>query len=213
MAREEFAAGSTIIQQSEPGSKFYVLEQGACEVVVNGEKVADLEQGKGFGELALMYDSPRAATVRATQAAVVWSLDRCVAAPLPCTQWEHVCVCVAPRAHGPASAEMYFGLSSPPLPPAAWRRAASSWPTCRCCSRCRTSRSARSRRPCRWRSSAWETTCVPDMLPALHWLCPPLTLLHVLPLCRCADHPPRRAWGQVLRDLGGPGLVHQERRR
>lgn len=78
MVREEYEAGRTIIQQNEPGSKFYVLEQGGCEVIVNEEKVADLEPGKGFGELALMYDSPRAATIRATKAAVAWSLDRCV---------------------------------------------------------------------------------------------------------------------------------------
>ena len=46
------------------------------EVIVNGVAVASLESGKSFGELALLYNTPRAATVYALTNCVVYALDR-----------------------------------------------------------------------------------------------------------------------------------------
>lgn len=46
------------------------------EVIVNGVAVATLESGKSFGELALLYNTPRAATVYALTNCVVYALDR-----------------------------------------------------------------------------------------------------------------------------------------
>merc|ERR1712226_1654117 len=58
----------TIISEGETGDKLYILECGECEVVkkTNGRDVvvAKLKNGAFFGEIAVLYDIPRSATVR-----------------------------------------------------------------------------------------------------------------------------------------------------
>lgn len=79
MESRAIKAGSTIITQGQPGDNFYVIESGAFEILVNGKKVADWGEGtknRAVGELALMYNSPRAATVTATTDAIVWQIGR-----------------------------------------------------------------------------------------------------------------------------------------
>ncbi|KAK4995846.1 hypothetical protein LTR66_004414 [Elasticomyces elasticus] len=77
-----------IIEQGDAGDYFYVVENGSFDIYVNpsgkleagaeglGKKVATSGPGTSFGELALMYNAPRAATVISTEAATVWQLDR-----------------------------------------------------------------------------------------------------------------------------------------
>ena len=55
---------------------FYIIEKGSFDVLVNGLIVATLKEGRSFGELALLYNTLRTATVRATQQCLVYSLDR-----------------------------------------------------------------------------------------------------------------------------------------
>ncbi|ETW00626.1 AGC/PKG protein kinase, variant [Aphanomyces invadans] len=69
-------AGDVVIHQNDHGDKFYVLEHGSCEFLVNNIHVGDVEAGGHFGELALIYDAPRAATVRATRDCTLWTLGR-----------------------------------------------------------------------------------------------------------------------------------------
>ena len=76
MYRKDIPAGTAAVTQGDHGDNLYVVEQGKFEVFVNKKKVAERERGTLFGELALMYNSPRAATVTAASAAVVWVLDR-----------------------------------------------------------------------------------------------------------------------------------------
>lgn len=79
----KFKADSVIIKQGDEGDLFYVVEEGQLDIFV---RFPDSQQdtlvgtpyvsGSSFGELALMYGSARAATIRAKLDCVLWSLDR-----------------------------------------------------------------------------------------------------------------------------------------
>ncbi|KAK9817313.1 hypothetical protein WJX72_012521 [[Myrmecia] bisecta] len=76
-------AGTNIITQGDTdASKFYVLERGTCDVYVDtqplgtAKKVHTYASGSGFGELALLYSAPRAATVTAITDCKLWVMDR-----------------------------------------------------------------------------------------------------------------------------------------
>jgi cAMP-dependent protein kinase regulator len=60
----------------EEGDFFYVIEKGVFTVIVNDEAVASIGDGKSFGELALLYNTPRQATIRSQGVAQLFSLDR-----------------------------------------------------------------------------------------------------------------------------------------
>jgi CRP-like cAMP-binding protein len=77
MAREDVAAGARVIEQGEPGERFYVVLSGMLNVSQEG--LGDrrvLRPGDYFGEVALAMNIPRTATVRAITPAVVASCDR-----------------------------------------------------------------------------------------------------------------------------------------
>jgi CRP-like cAMP-binding protein len=81
MRPERYAPGQIIIRQGEPGDKFYVIERGHVDVIVRDERgvseVANrLGRGDFFGELALLRDTPRTATCRATVPTHLLSLSR-----------------------------------------------------------------------------------------------------------------------------------------
>ncbi|CAG99219.1 cAMP-dependent protein kinase regulatory subunit BCY1 [Kluyveromyces lactis] len=68
--------GKEIIKQGDEGDYFYIVEDGTVEFYVNNQKVNTSGPGSSFGELALMYNSPRAATVIASTDCILWALDR-----------------------------------------------------------------------------------------------------------------------------------------
>lgn len=76
MTPKSFEAGAVIIRQGDPGDYYYVLSEGTVDISVNGKLVFSARKGMGFGELALMYDAPRAATVTASSSVQAWALDR-----------------------------------------------------------------------------------------------------------------------------------------
>ncbi|XP_073492950.1 cAMP-dependent protein kinase type I-beta regulatory subunit isoform X2 [Lithobates pipiens] len=69
-------AGETVILQGDEGDNFYVIDQGEADVYVNGEWVTSIGEGGSFGELALIYGTPRAATVKAKTDLKLWGIDR-----------------------------------------------------------------------------------------------------------------------------------------
>lgn len=65
-----------IINQGDEGDNFYIIDVGTVDVFVNGTKVVTLTDGASFGELALIYGTPRAATVKAVTWVRLWGIDR-----------------------------------------------------------------------------------------------------------------------------------------
>ncbi|CAM9441201.1 unnamed protein product [Chrysoparadoxa australica] len=74
MAPVTVAAGDDIIRQGDTGSEFYVLDSGEADALVNDAKVTSYVSGASFGELALMYNCERAATIKATTGCKLWSM-------------------------------------------------------------------------------------------------------------------------------------------
>jgi CRP/FNR family cyclic AMP-dependent transcriptional regulator len=64
--RRRFAAGETVVQEGSGGGAFYVIESGEARVVVGGEERSMLGPGDHFGEIALIDDGARMATITAT---------------------------------------------------------------------------------------------------------------------------------------------------
>jgi len=73
---KEYKEGDVIITQGDDGDNFYVLDSGVCEVYKDDKLVQTCTESMSFGELALMYNAPRAATVKAKEPSKVWALDR-----------------------------------------------------------------------------------------------------------------------------------------
>ena len=77
MFKCDYKAGDVIIKQGDDGDNFYVIHEGKVDILVNDVKVVTITEGDSFGELALIYGTPRAATALVSDGSVVcWGLDR-----------------------------------------------------------------------------------------------------------------------------------------
>jgi CRP-like cAMP-binding protein len=70
------AAGREVFHQGDHGDRFYVIEDGEAEVIGDGRLIRSLDPGDGFGEIALLHDTVRTATVRARTPLRLYTLDR-----------------------------------------------------------------------------------------------------------------------------------------
>jgi putative peptide zinc metalloprotease protein len=74
---ERVDPGGVVVTYGEPAEKFYIVRSGRLDVLDRDGKVLHPTiPGEGFGELALLDSTPRTASVRATEATILWSLDR-----------------------------------------------------------------------------------------------------------------------------------------
>lgn len=71
-----FDDGQTVIVQGEAGDCWYVIVQGSVDVVHDGVPVAQLGSGDNFGEIALLRNVPRTASVVAREPLTAYRLDR-----------------------------------------------------------------------------------------------------------------------------------------
>jgi Cyclic nucleotide-binding domain len=69
-------AGATVVSEGDIGDRFYLVAGGSLQVTIVGDPIRTLRAGDGFGEIALLRDIPRTATVRAVDDAVLYGLDR-----------------------------------------------------------------------------------------------------------------------------------------
>ncbi|CAL4085359.1 unnamed protein product, partial [Meganyctiphanes norvegica] len=76
MYPQDFEANSWVIREGEVGSHLYVSSMGEMEVVKDGSVLGKMSSGKAFGELAILYNCTRTASVRACTHVKVWVLDR-----------------------------------------------------------------------------------------------------------------------------------------
>jgi MFS family permease len=74
--RVEFASGEDVVVQGEHGDRFYVIGGGEADVIGDGRLIRTLRTGDGFGEIALLHDMLRTATVRARTPLKLYTLDR-----------------------------------------------------------------------------------------------------------------------------------------
>uniref|UniRef100_A0A672ZWB5 cGMP-dependent protein kinase n=1 Tax=Sphaeramia orbicularis TaxID=375764 RepID=A0A672ZWB5_9TELE len=71
-----YTEGQLVIQEGKPGNYLYVLAEGLLEVIQNGKLLGEMRPGTAFGELAILYNCKRTATVKAVSQSHIWALDR-----------------------------------------------------------------------------------------------------------------------------------------
>ncbi len=80
-----YGSGETIVRQGDTGDRFYLIADGRCEVLVRPDGTSPAassatrspsSSGEYFGEIALLYDVPRTATVRALEPTTCYTIDR-----------------------------------------------------------------------------------------------------------------------------------------
>lgn len=76
LTRVELPAGSVVVREGDVGDRFWVLDEGEVAVDQSGSEIARLGPGDSFGELALIRDIPRTATVTALTAVGLYALGR-----------------------------------------------------------------------------------------------------------------------------------------
>ena len=69
-----FSEGQTVVQEGSGGAAFFVIESGEATVVVGGKKRTILKPGDYFGEIALIDEGTRMATITATSELICYGL-------------------------------------------------------------------------------------------------------------------------------------------
>jgi MFS family permease len=76
LALVEVSAGETVVCEGEPGDQYFVVASGRLDVSMSGAYLGTIRPGDGFGEIALLHDGVRTATVTATSDVTLYALER-----------------------------------------------------------------------------------------------------------------------------------------
>lgn len=76
LARVDAPAGEIVTREGQPGDEYFVVAAGELEVSIGGAYVTTLGPGDGFGEIALLHEGVRTATVAATSKVRLYALQR-----------------------------------------------------------------------------------------------------------------------------------------
>ncbi|CAG0892869.1 unnamed protein product [Cyprideis torosa] len=76
MIPKDVPSGVHIIREGDAGSHLYVCAEGELEVTKNGTVLGKMGPGRAFGELAILYNCRRTASIKAIQPSKVWALER-----------------------------------------------------------------------------------------------------------------------------------------
>ncbi|HWF36078.1 MAG TPA: cyclic nucleotide-binding domain-containing protein [Solirubrobacteraceae bacterium] len=76
LVREQAPAGAAIVREGDRGDRFYLIASGTLTVSVGEAEIGALGPGDGFGEIALLRDGVRTATVTAREPVTLYALER-----------------------------------------------------------------------------------------------------------------------------------------
>ncbi|KAJ8250617.1 hypothetical protein COCON_G00225390 [Conger conger] len=76
MYEKTYTEDQVVILEGEAGNHLYVLADGLLEVIQNGKLLGQMRPGTAFGELAILYNCKRTASVKAVYQSHIWALDR-----------------------------------------------------------------------------------------------------------------------------------------
>jgi predicted MFS family arabinose efflux permease len=76
LERVDFPAGAWVLREGEAGDRFFIIDDGSAQVIQGSRPIRTVGPGDAVGEIALMRDIPRTASVRAVTPLRTWVLDR-----------------------------------------------------------------------------------------------------------------------------------------